>query len=195
MTAKTENRVYRMAVDFDSVLADTMDLWITELNTRRGTKFRKDDIVLFDLIQCFGITEYERSELFDYIWDDDNWKRIPPTEDFLSEKIQVLRKYGKVDILTVIPENQVENTKKWLAHNEISYDDYIIVPSGLKKSDYEYNIFIDDSPSNAEQVANCGKTVFLYNQPWNQKVSNSEKIRRIHSISEVIDYLDHVRTT
>jgi len=184
-----------MAVDFDSVLADTMDLWITELNTRRGTNFRKDDIVLFDLIQCFGITEYERSELFDYIWDDDNWKKIPPTEDFLSEKIQALRKYGKVDILTVIPENQVENTKKWLAHNEISCDDYIIVPNGLKKSDYEYDIFIDDSPSNAEQIANSGKAVFLYDQPWNQKTSNSEKIRRIRSISEVIDYLDHIRTT
>jgi hypothetical protein len=192
---KIENRVYRMAVDFDSVLAETMGLWITELNRRRGTNFQKDDVVSFDLIQCFGIAEYERSELFDYIWDDDNWKKIPPTEDFLSEKIQALRKHGKVDILTAIPENQVENTKKWLARNEISYDDYIIVPNGLKKSDYEYDIFIDDSPSNAEQIANCGKTVFLYDQPWNQKMNSSEKIRRIHSISEVIDYLDRIRTT
>jgi len=195
MTMKIENRVHRMAVDFDSVLAETMGLWITELNRRRGTNFRKNDVVLFDLIRCFGIAEYERSELFDYIWDDDNWKKIPPTEDFLSEKIQALGRYGKVDILTVVPENLVENTKKWLAHNGITYDDYVSVPNELKKSDYEYDIFIDDSPSNAEQIANCGKTVFLYDQPWNQKMSNSEEIRRIHSISEVIDYLNHIRTT
>jgi len=191
---KTENRVYKTAVDLDSVLADTMGLWTTELNRRRGTSFRKDDVVMFDLIQCFGITEHERSDLFSYVWGDDNWKKIPPTEDLLSEKIQALRKYGKVNVLTVIPENLVENTKKWLSHNRIIYDDYVSVPNGSKKSDYEYDIFIDDSPSNAEQIANSGKTVFLYDQPWNQKMSNSERIRRIHSISEVIDYLDHIRT-
>lgn len=182
----TEKALRRIALDLDSVLADTMHPFIEELSRIKKTQYRKDDIKNWNIDELFGITRLDVLHILNFIWNDDNWERIPPTEDFLGEKVNALKKYGKVDILTVIPENQVENSKKWLVYHGIPYDNYVRVPEGMKKSDFDYDVFIDDSLSNAEDIANSGRTVFLYDQPWNRKATFGIRIR---SLSEVTRYL------
>jgi len=180
-------KFYKIALDLDSVLAETTVLWAREISRRKRKEIRKEDLVSWDLTELVGISDSEKMEIFDLIWSDENWKKIPPTETRLSEKVNMLREYGKVDIVTVRPKNQIENTKRWLAYHKITYDDYRLVPEGMNKSDLDYDIFIDDSPLNARRIMKLGKTIFLYDQPWNRELNGCIRVR---TLSEVIRYLN-----
>ena len=54
------------------------------------------------------------------------------------------------------------------------------------KADLDYDVFIDDSPLNAEKFLKNNKKVILYSQPWNQHI-HENKIQRISNLSEAIE--------
>jgi hypothetical protein len=54
------------------------------------------------------------------------------------------------------------------------------------KADLDYDVFIDDSPLNAEQFLKNNKKVILYSQPWNQHVPEN-KIHRVSNLLEAIE--------
>ena len=59
------------------------------------------------------------------------------------------------------------------------------------KADLDYDIFIDDSPLNAQNFLQHNKQVILYSQPWNQHVSEN-RINRISNLSEAIDKIKFI---
>jgi len=175
----------RTALDFDSVLADAMIPFTDVVSKRKGIRASKSDIFSWGLEDKFGITSSEVNEILDFIWSDAKWREVPPTEDCLSWKVRRLMLYGRVDIVTVIPENLVPNSKRWLEYHRIPYQDYVRVLDGMKKSDLDYNVFIDDSGLTAEQLKGSDKIMLLYDQPWNRDVNAI----RIHSLDEAVEYL------
>jgi len=175
-----------ISIDFDSTLVKTMELWINELNKRKGTNFRVNNITNWDLYKRFNISKSEKLDIFDTaVWNKKNFWKVPPTEDNLPAKIREIKKYGKVDIVTVLPPHHVEYSKKWLAHYNIPFDNYQLVPEGKRKTDMPYDVFIDDNP---RMTANTEKKVLLYNQPWNQNVRNG--IIRVYNFDEVIHFFE-----
>jgi len=175
-----------ISIDFDSTLVKTMGLWINELNKRKGTNLKVKNITNWDLYKRFDISKSEELDIFDTaVWNEKNFKKVPPTEGNLPEKIRKIKQYGKVDIVTVLPSHHVKYSKKWLEYYNIPYDNYKLVPEGKRKTDMPYHVFIDDNPRMAN---NNGKTVLLYDQPWNQSVMDG--IIRVYNFDEVIHFFE-----
>ena len=58
-----------LAIDLDSVLADTMIIWAEEFNKRNDSSITKDNITSWDISKIFDISITEVSDIFTYIWD------------------------------------------------------------------------------------------------------------------------------
>ena len=76
----------KLAIDLDSVLADTMVIWVEEFNKENKSKIKKDDIISWDISKILDISITEVSDIFTYIWDK-RWKDIPKTEPSIGNNV------------------------------------------------------------------------------------------------------------
>ncbi len=173
-----------VAVDFDSVLADTMVVWVHYYNKKYGKSLVKADVHSWEFWRDFGISREEAFTIFDYAWLD--WENLPATEIDLSRTIERLSQYAKMDIVTST-KAPIENVKKWLEHQLISYCNFIHIKEETKL-DLDYDIFIEDAPDVADAVSKYEKVCLLYDQPWNRKAF-TKNVFRIYNLREAIGFL------
>ena len=172
-----------IALDVDGVLADVMTAWLALTNPGRLAPLYMHDMSSWDFWLKHGIKKRDFYKQLNSCWD--SWKSIPPTETDLANATQTLSKLGDtVDIVTARSPSTNNNVKLWLKEQGILYNKYVSVASGHMKSDLDYDVFIDDSPINAQAFLSKGKKTILYNQPWNADVAvhNTQKIIRILSL-------------
>ena len=173
----------KIALDVDGVLADVIVSWINFSNSKRS-KISKHEITDWEFWKKFQIDPFDFYAELNACWE--NWNLIPPTEENLSEVTKSLSNLGQVDIVTAREKSTDSFVKSWLNHHDISYNNYISVIDGPMKADLDYDVFIDDSPLNAEKFLKNNKNVILYSQPWNQHISENE-IYRISCLSQAVE--------
>ena len=180
-----ENQVTKMkiALDVDGVLADVIISWINYSNYVRP-KISKHQITNWEFWKEFKIDPFDFYSERSSCWK--NWISIPTTEENLSTITKSLSSIGQVDIVTARESSTDSFVKSWLDHHDIFYDDYVSVIDGPMKADLDYDVFIDDSPLNAEKFVKNDKKMILYSQPWNQHVSDKQ-IHRISNLSQAIE--------
>ena len=176
----------KIALDVDGVLADVIESWLDYSNSIRP-KISKSDITDWDFWKKFQINRYDFYMELSSCWK--NWDSIPPTEENLSLVTKKLSELGQVDIVTARERSTDSFVKSWLNHHDISYENYVSVIDGPMKAQLDYDIFIDDSPLNAQKFLKQNKKVILYSQPWNQHLSEKQ-IHRISNLSETIEKLE-----
>ena len=173
----------KIALDVDGVLADVIMSWLNYSNSIRP-EIAKHQITSWEFWNEFKIDRYDFYTELSSCWK--NWMTIPTTEKNLSSITKSLTDIGQVDIVTARERSTDSFVKSWLDHHNIEYDNYVSVIDGPMKADLDYDVFIDDSPLNAEQFLKNNKKVILYSQPWNQHVSKN-KIYRVSNLSEAIE--------
>ena len=173
----------KIALDVDGVLADVIMSWLNYSNSIRP-EIAKHQITSWEFWNEFEIDRYDFYTELSSCWK--NWMTIPTTEKNLSSITKSLTDIGQVDIVTARERSTDSFVKSWLDHHNIEYDNYVSVIDGPMKADLDYDVFIDDSPLNAEQFLKNNKKVILYSQPWNQHVSEN-KIPRVSHLSEAIE--------
>lgn len=174
-----------LSIDFDSVLADTMPVWIKEYNKLRNTNITKGDITHWDIGTVLPLSAIEISALFNYVWQN-RWKDIRPSEPGLSEIIRRIHYKGyRISILTKRERPTVAYVAKWLDYHEIYSDDLTFIYDGTPKAEYYFDILIDDAPSNLIDII-PPKLGVLFNQPWNKDFKWPLKI---NSLAEVVQLL------
>jgi 5'(3')-deoxyribonucleotidase len=167
----------RIALDFDNVLADTMNLWIKYYNDIYKKSLTKSDIKKWEFWIDLGIPETEAFKIFDKVWSDLN--NLPLIEKGANIIIKEVATIAEIDVVTAVKAK----IKPWLDWKGIIYNDIIY---GYKKTQLDYSIFIDDSPSLAKELAN-EKICLLYNQPWNRNIGKKAKnIIRIYSLDDAL---------
>lgn len=176
----------KIALDVDGVLADVIKSWLNYNNTFRS-KISKQDITEWDFWKKFKINRFDFYTELSSCWK--NWNSIPPTEENLSSITKNLSELGQVDIVTARERSTDSFVKSWLDHHDISYENYVSVIDGPMKADLDYDVFIDDSPLNAQKFLKQNKKVFLYSQPWNKHISD-EQIHRVSNLSETIKKIE-----
>ena len=170
----------KIALDFDNVLADTMNVWIKYYNEIYKKSLTKQDIRKWEFWIDLGISETEAFRIFDKVWSD--LENLPLLEKNASVIIKDLATITEIDIVTAVKAK----IKPWLDRNDIIYNDIVY---GYKKIHLDYSIFIDDSPLLAKEVS-IEKICLLYNQPWNQYVNKENKnIIRIDSLNHALNYI------
>ena len=175
----------RIALDVDGVLADIMVSWL-EHNNKIRTKILKHEITDWYFWKKLDINRYDFYAELNKCWQ--NWHDIPPTESELSDFTNEISKLGQVDIVTAREQSTDSFVKSWLDHHDIIYENYVSVASGIMKADLNYDVFIDDSPLNAMKISQNKKRIFLYDQPWNQKVAD-KGVHRVSSLFQIIEHL------
>lgn len=175
----------KIAIDVDGVLADVIVSWLV-YNNKIRKPLSKEDITDWDFWKKFQIDRFHFYSELSECWKD--WNSIPPTEQNLSQTIKNISTLAQIDIVTAREKSTDSYVKNWLKHHGISYDKYVSVIDGPMKADLDYDIFIDDSPINAQNFLQNNKTVLLYTQPWNQGMSDP-RLHRISNLSDAIKIL------
>ena len=178
----------KIALDVDGVLADVILSWLSYSNSVRP-KIAKHQITNWEFWKEFGIDPFDFYAELSSCWK--NWMSIPTTEEKLSSVTKSLSEIGQVDIVTARERSTDSFVKLWLNHHNISYDNYVSVIDGPMKANLNYDVFIDDSPLNAENFLKNNKKMILYSQPWNQHVRET-KIHRISNLSESIEKIKSI---
>lgn len=177
----------RIALDFDGVLGHTMDLWVDEYNRQHPSK--RITIEDVDRWAFFEKPEIDMSvddafEIFDYCWR--HWEQIKPNEVDQDVKVNKLKKFGVVDIVTSVVKNK-DGIRKWLTMHNIDTHDIVF---SQEKWNLDYDLYIDDSPHNAEEIRKLGKICLLYNQDWNRDVKENGKVIRVYGLDHAIDVIN-----
>ncbi|MCL7387994.1 MAG: hypothetical protein LZ170_05375 [Thaumarchaeota archaeon] len=175
----------KIALDLDGVLADSISVWLAIWNALKGSSLKLEDVKSWDFWKELGITSGEFHRIFYKTWK--NWQLIPPTEPDLVSKVSMLEELGKVDIVTSRPKNTREYVLKWLERHGLGKKNILFVKSN--KSELDYDVYIDDSPVNAEEIASVGKYVALYDRPWNKCVKNTDRIKRVMNLEEAYSFI------
>lgn len=174
-----------LAIDLDSVLADTMLIWIQEYNERKKANILKNDIVSWDISQVFEIEVEEISQIFTEIWQR-HWRKIPPTEPNLDVTTKNLHNRGfRISILTKRFRPSVANVAKWLDLYDVYCDDLLFVYDDRPKAEYPFDILVDDAPVNLLSIKKP-KLGILYNQPWNMDFVWSTRIDKLNQLHLLI---------
>ncbi|MGB7958266.1 MAG: hypothetical protein WCD28_08765 [Nitrososphaeraceae archaeon] len=173
------------ALDFDSVLADTMVIWVKEYNERHHTSITKNDIYAWDISKILPITPEEISKLFNYVWEY-RWKEIPPCEPNQNSTIENIHKSGfRISILTRRERPTVSYVARWLDHHDIFSDDLIFVYDAMPKSEYPFDFILDDSPINLIDIT-APKIGILFDQPWNKDFQWPFRIKSLQSAAGIV---------
>ncbi len=178
----------KIALDVDGVLADVIHSWILHNNKIR-TPILKSDISEWDFWKKYNIDKFDFYEELSMCWK--SWKTIPATENNISSASKELSKVGTVDIVTARENSTHNDVKNWLKMHDVTFKNYVGVMEGTEKAKLDYDIFIDDSPLNAKSMLAAGKSVILYNQPWNLDFPDT-RAKRIHELKNAVSVINEI---
>ncbi|MDE1764261.1 MAG: hypothetical protein KGI27_14310 [Thaumarchaeota archaeon] len=180
----------RIALDVDGVLADVIDAWLS-YNNKVRTTISKSDISEWDFWKKYNINKFDFYKELSECWK--SWKTILPTENNISRASRELSKMGTVDIVTAREDSTHDDVKNWLKMHDVAFKNYVGVVEGTEKAKLDYDVFIDDSPINAETMLAREKSVILYNQPWNLQFPDprAKRIYELREAVEIISKIDH----
>jgi len=166
-----------VALDVESVLADTHKAWITQYNK----SFTINDITDWDFKSLKAWNENLESflEETDSLWNNSPEKHIPPMVPNLKEVTDRLKPF---DIVT--SRRTLSGIKKWVDFYELEYRAIVYISEKQSKADLKYEVFIDDNPALASKLKK-DQFLWLISQPYNQNIQESRQVCRIDSILEV----------
>lgn len=175
------------------MLADTIVPVCSILNARRSTPLSVQSFNQWNAWKVAGITKDQFFRALDEAWF--SWEEIPPTEEHLAEKVEPLREFGVVDIVTGRSPTTVTAAKHWLKRQGIRYDSFVRTANSTDgKTKLDYDIYVDD---NAELMAILASklhgTGILYLQPWNKNAApmpNIYKVEKWHEIPIIVSQIE-----
>lgn len=106
----------KIALDFDSVLSDTMVRWVINFNNRYEKSYSKKHVTKWEFWSDFNIGKDEAFEIFEETWEQ--WENLPPTEDQLSKKTKKLNEIGKVDVVSNVSSSHIDFVKMGLKNTK-----------------------------------------------------------------------------
>ena len=186
-----------IGIDLDNVLADFQTTWLEFHNTHYGTALANEDVTNYDYGPIIGIPPEEVVRRIYEFYDSAEFEDIVP-EPGAADAVKTLSgKYG-LYIVTSRPDRTANRTNKWIdtylgglideviLTNQFSTDhDGKITKATICKK-YKIPLFIEDGPKYVDEVAHAGIPVLLLDQPWNQKVEESERVIRVRDWDEIV---------
>jgi len=177
----------RIAIDIDGVLADSIASWTHLYNRLYSRDLEKEHIAIWNFWRGLGLRRQEFQQLFTAAWMD--WKNVPCMEENLPEKLETLRRHGELDIVTGRTPDTVKYVKRWLKYQKLPYREFYTIPPDSSKADSGHDVYLDDSPMVASEVAAKGRLVLLYDQPWNRGTPENPRTIRVKSFDDAALFL------
>jgi 5'(3')-deoxyribonucleotidase len=185
---------FRIALDLDGVLAESMLVWCERANKEFGTTLKMADLDGWSAWKKFDISKDDFYRILDESWED--WKQVPPTERRLASKVAQIQKFGDIDVVTGRSKRTEQAAISWIEHQKIRYHHFVRVAGWRDKLVLNYDVYIDDAPDLMPLVSQSPLSwAILYNRPWNRSVPNMRKVLRADSWKQVPGLLGKIKKT
>lgn len=168
----------KIGVDMDEVLCELFLSLTDRFNTINGTFHNVRDIQHYDLEKLYGCTKEELGGLLREFFISKDHTTMVPIVGAL-EGIEKIKDFDLI-IISARPEHTRNKTEEWLhKHFPNIFSDIHLIgdPSGLggmalSKGEFAkelgIQVFIEDSLTNAKNIASYGIPVLLLDRTWNQ---------------------------
>lgn len=175
----------RVGVDIDGVLADSLPLWVKELNNYFRQNKSLQEIQLQDICRTYEITA---KELQGFLHGRGRFLMTsPPPFAGASYYLNQLKKDHSVFIVSARDERYGKETRDWLYKNNLPYDEILLLGSHDKREaclKKDLNVMIEDTLKISVEVSTVGVPVLLMDAPYNQGAL-PETVYRTHSWQEI----------
>jgi len=178
----------RVGVDIDGVLADSLSLWLKELNSYFNKNIQVPQTNLRDICAAYEISE---EDLEAFIRERGSFfvtepKPLPGATYYLNE----IKKNHDIFIISARDESYGKETREWLHKYNLPYDEILLLGSHDKTGaclDNGLHVMIDDMLKVSMEVSSAGVPVVLMDAPYNQGklpelVYRARSWREIHKI-------------
>ena len=184
----------KIAIDIDGVLLDIIIPFCEKFNQRHNTEYEKKDVVNWEFFKDWNMTEDEAFEIFFEIYE--NTMSVPFIDNDAPKFMNKLHKLHELYILSArASQYRTQIIEKLNFHNirkDSHYNDLNLVyhkPYDLKINE-PFDVYVDDNPNLAKAIQKTeDKYLLLYNQPWNQKIDNTNNIIRVFNWKEIYSVL------
>lgn len=181
-----------IGIDIDSVIADSIELFIPFLNKRFNKKLTLKDIVHYEFEKCYNVSQEEILEVFKSLTKNNSWADIKPL-DYAKEFLEGLSQMANIVIVTSRPEKYMrELTVDWLKKYNFKYDALLFMDDSDgdkyvtgKKNNFIFDVFIEDCLEFALKIADYNIPVLIYDYPWNQ--SDDKRLIRVKNLNEALE--------
>jgi len=159
----------RIGVDIDGVLANSLPLWVSELNGFFDMNKRVEDIHLFDICHTYQVTPRELDMFLKqkgrYLMTE------PPPVSGASYFLSRIKQYHEIYIVTARDEKFGQETREWLNKHYLPFDELFLLGSHEKKEPCLKNnikVLVEDTLEIGAKVSSAGVPVLLMDAPYNQ---------------------------
>lgn len=173
----------RIALDMDAVLANIQPVAFDLLEGDDHDR-TADEVESWS----WGLEEYGKERYLTALWH--TWTLRPdsikPCEEHLWAITGDIHACAdQLDVVTSHPDHPGirESKRQWLEEYNICFDTFRSVNDRTPKSEFYYNIFIDDKPGLADTIS-PDQTLYLIDRPWNQSVVERDNVIRVKTVSE-----------
>ena len=175
----------RVGVDIDGVLADSLTLWVTELNGYFNKNKRYEDILIYDLAQNFELTH---EQLMEFAQEKGPYLMSSPRPiPCAAEYLRKIKEEHFVAIVTARQEKYREITERWLQRQGMPYDELYMSGTYKKEglcSSLGLQVMIEDTWEIGAALSEVGIPVLLLDAPYNRR-DLPNLVTRIYNWEEI----------
>ena len=183
-------------VDIDGVLAKCVESINIFYNRLKGTTFRKEDYFTMLFEEVWKITKDETRAIITRFFEEGHYPFIS-VEDGSQLVIQQLSRKHSMHVVSSRHNYSVQQTLRWLqkyfpdCFSGFHFTDYEKATTKQRiHRDLNCGLVLEDDLSATSQAATLGIEVLLFDQPWNQKLYQSNGlVHRVKGWQEAEAYL------
>jgi uncharacterized HAD superfamily protein len=172
------NNNMRIGIDFDDVIADSMQVVVDLHNREYSTSYSKEDAASFYLEEIWGGAKEEWEEKLAEFLSTKYLADLNPMAGILSA-MELLKENGhELYIISGRSGKQVAAAEKWIElHFPTTFNDVYCEHSSVgvdpltkaeRCKELGIDLMIEDSMHSARECAAADIRVFLFDQPWNR---------------------------
>lgn len=184
----------KIGIDIDEVLVEFIKGYLSFYNSKYHSNFKFEDVITYNLWEVLPISREQVFELQEEFYNSDSFDEIKLISG-AKEGIIEIAKSNQVFVITSRPRSMKAKTDEFFKKNfkdlklDVSYSGDVQNLNGKAKAEICKNLnldlFIEDHVKPALECAEQGIKVFLFDKPWNQKISH-ENIIRVKNWEEIL---------
>jgi hypothetical protein len=182
-----------ICIDIDGTITDAY-YWLEPCNRYFKKKITTDDIIEYDIHKVLNIEKHEY-EAF-YATNKFKLHANPPLRQGAKESINRLNEFHHIHFVTAREQELEAISYMYLKRHSILYDSLHVIGSPDKAYHAKLlncDLFIEDSLSNAIQLADAGFDVLLIDTNYNRNVPTYKNgsITRVFDWKEIRQLIQH----
>ena len=188
----------KIGIDLDDVTVNFVELMVEYYNKKNKTNLKKHDHKTYQLWEVWNCTREESIIIVDEFQNSEVYETIQPIENSI-ESINTLSKTNEIYFITSRKKEFQQQTEKWIkkyfptTHVKIIHTGDFHKPNGNTKAEVcqqlKIDFMIEDNEKYAQEIADKGINLLLFDQPWNQKLKDTKKIRRVKNWKQILEIL------